>query len=559
MEKQGGIHLLTKYNYMKFTQFLILSSLLLLGTFLHAEKSQRVKSSITDVTVFRQQARLTSEANINLPAGTSEVIFEDLSTTINAQSLQVMVKGGITLLSATYNINYLENKASTPRIKALQDSLETIDNALLDIRSEKSVYLDEEALMKANQSLANEKVSFTADQVSALANLFRSRMLELKQKELALGLKDKNYSEARNRVQTQLNDLQAGYSKQSGEIVLTVSCDAPVTGAIRCNYLVNNAGWVPMYDLRSEGYGKPVNLIYKANIYQSTGYDWKNVNLIVSSANPSGNNSRPIMNPRYVDYAVYITDYRNTRSAPVAAGATMNMMQLEEKDKKEDNLDGNKWEGTGDLGGVVNDNTVSVQFELKQKQDIPSDAKYHLISMDQYDLPATYQYHSVPKLDQTAFLLAKVTDWGKLNLLPGQANIFFEGAYVGESTIDPSTVSDTLLLSMGRDERINVKRIKLTELCSTKWISTNKKETYAYETTIRNTKGTAIDIEILDQIPVSRQEDIKVELESSEGAEYTADYGKLLWHLQIPAGQSKKIRLVYNIKYPKDKSIQETN
>jgi uncharacterized protein (TIGR02231 family) len=179
--------------------------------------------------------------------------------------------------------------------------------------------------------------------------------------------------------------------------------------------------------------------------------------------------------------------------------------------------------------------------------------------MDQYDLPATYQYHSVPKLDQTAFLLAKVTDWGKLNLLPGQANIFFEGAYVGESTIDPSTVSDTLLLSMGRDERINVKRIKLTELCSTKWISTNKKETYAYETTIRNTKGTAIDIEILDQIPVSRQEDIKVELESSEGAEYTADYGKLLWHLQIPAGQSKKIRLVYNIKYPKDKSIQETN
>jgi len=544
---------------MKFTQFLILSSLLLLGTFLHAEKSQRVKSSITDVTVFRQQARLTSEANINLPAGTSEVIFEDLSTTINAQSLQVMVKGGITLLSATYNINYLENKASTPRIKALQDSLETIDNALLDIRSEKSVYLDEEALMKANQSLANEKVSFTADQVSALANLFRSRMLELKQKELALGLKDKNYSEARNRVQTQLNDLQAGYSKQSGEIVLTVSCDAPVTGAIRCNYLVNNAGWVPMYDLRSEGYGKPVNLIYKANIYQSTGYDWKNVNLIVSSANPSGNNSRPIMNPRYVDYAVYITDYRNTRSAPVAAGATMNMMQLEEKDKKEDNLDGNKWEGTGDLGGVVNDNTVSVQFELKQKQDIPSDAKYHLISMDQYDLPATYQYHSVPKLDQTAFLLAKVTDWGKLNLLPGQANIFFEGAYVGESTIDPSTVSDTLLLSMGRDERINVKRIKLTELCSTKWISTNKKETYAYETTIRNTKGTAIDIEILDQIPVSRQEDIKVELESSEGAEYTADYGKLLWHLQIPAGQSKKIRLVYNIKYPKDKSIQETN
>lgn len=536
---------------------------LLIFTFaIRAEKENRVPSLIEDVTVYRQMARISSIATVNIPAGNSTVIFEDLSTGINPASLQVFLKGNMTLLSASYQTNYLNRKVKSERLKQLEDSLELVSYDITSVQDQKQVYTEEENLLKANFSLGNEKTGFTATEVMNLANFYRSRSMELHQKQLELTKKANKLNEAKTRLNQQIADLQASYNQSSGEIVLNVSAEQPVSGQIRCAYLVTGAGWSPQYDLRSEGFGKPVQLIYKANVFQNTGYDWKNVKLSVSTANPSGNNSRPVMNPRYVDFISYVaTGY--SRKADYGGAYMLNMAaapMLKEKNEEKDGLmQDQKFEESKPLEGDVNDNVINVQFDLAQRQDIPSDAKAHLVAMDQQSLPATYLYHAVPKIEQAAFLLAKVTDWGKLNLIPGNANIFLDGAYVGQSYIDPTTTGDTLLLSFGRDDKLNVKRIKLNELCETKWISTNKKETFAYETTIRNTKSTAVDMELLDQIPISRSDDIKVEIEQMDGAEYNADYGKLIWKFNLPAGQTKKIRLIYSIKYPKDKQIQETN
>jgi uncharacterized protein (TIGR02231 family) len=142
-------------------------------------------------------------------------------------------------------------------------------------------------------------------------------------------------------------------------------------------------------------------------------------------------------------------------------------------------------------------------------------------------------------------------------MLAGPANIFFDDMYIGQTQLNPSVSSDTLLISLGRDERIVVKRIRVLDKSSKKFIADSQKDSYVWETTIRNNKGAAIDIEVLDQIPLSRRDEIKVELLDSQGAEYTKEFGKLFWNYTIKPNDSKKIRYSYSVEYPKGKTVSE--
>jgi uncharacterized protein (TIGR02231 family) len=200
-------------------------------------------------------------------------------------------------------------------------------------------------------------------------------------------------------------------------------------------------------------------------------------------------------------------------------------------------------------------NQMSVEYEIKIKQDIPSDGKEHIVPISNFELPATYTYHAVPKLDPHAFLLAKVTDYNQFNLLPGTTNIFFEGMYVGQTFLNPEVTGDSLILSLGRDDRITVKREMLNDFTSLKVIGTNKKVLKGYEMIIRNNKSIPVTIEVLDQVPLSQNKEIEVEIEEISGAQYLTDYGRLRWKLDIKPGETRKIRFVYSIKYPKDKQV----
>jgi uncharacterized protein (TIGR02231 family) len=131
--------------------------------------------------------------------------------------------------------------------------------------------------------------------------------------------------------------------------------------------------------------------------------------------------------------------------------------------------------------------------------------------------------------------------------------------FVGQTQINPATTADTMLVSLGIDDKITVKRTQLVDYTSRKVLSTNKKDTYGYEILLRNNKSYAVDLEVLDQLPISKNKDIQVELIEGDGGEYHADYGRLLWKMKLAPSETKKIRLVYSVTYPKDKTIYEFN
>ncbi|MEZ4915783.1 MAG: mucoidy inhibitor MuiA family protein [Chitinophagales bacterium] len=514
----------------------------------------QLESKITKATVYKNNAKLTSEAGGKLPAGTSEIVIRNIPTTINPSSLQVALKtiGKVSLLSAVYENDYLNQNSLNDKQKQLKAELDKLNDDLNWIKEQKQIYTDLESVLNDNKKLGGANVGLEPTDLSQLLDVYKTKQFEYNKEYLSLQKQEKDLTEQRNNIQNQLNEENAKFNKPSGVIKLQVSALSPVYTDFKLDYLIYNAGWTPIYDLRSEGTDKPVDLIYKANIYQNSGYDWERVDLTVSTGNPSQNNNRPVLNPLYANY--YEPYYGS-------GNVEINEVQVRAY-KVEKNMayaDVVAQEASFDEGFAYNaqeqNSTFSTQYEVALPQSIPSDGKEHLVGLTTYQLNSVYQYHSVPKLDKGVFLLAKVSNWGQYNLLPGKSNIFFEGAYVGESTINPNVSNDTLLLSLGRDEGIKIERTELKDFTKTKILGANKVETYTYEIEIRNNKNKSVEIEVLDQIPVSQQKDIVVTLDEGGGATYNSEYGKLEWKINLAANQSKKVRFTYSIKYPKDKVI----
>jgi uncharacterized protein (TIGR02231 family) len=555
-----------------FLSFLSAFGLLLTGIAIPTPLSAdtRVSPVIKEVTVYRSGAKVSSTATVKIAAGKSEIVFENLSPYFNPNSLQVKIKGGATLIAAVFQLKNPGPAPENPRAPVLRDSLTLLGDEFTRLRDEREVLGNEQAMIQKKMEQIgtttdgpNSARTLTVTELRELSTFFRQRLLEIKNLLLALAIKERKTNEIYQRIQQDLQKIQPNTGNSTGEIVLKIEADAAQTAEITCTYLVTQAYWTPVYDLRSDGLGKPLRLVYKANVRNQSGFDWKSVKLQLSTANPLANNDRPILTPVFVDFRPAYA-YQQQMELSRKDVNTYNMVQAPSSSVPRDMARG----AGGELDALTDDGLFQpgapesgnedliANFDLPKPQDILANGEDNIVTVDEQDIPADYEYHAVPKLECAVFLLAKITDYGRYNLLPGTANIFYQDTYVGQTIVNPNTVADTLLLSLGRDEQITVKRVQPKDFTERRKVfSNNIKETYTYEIALKNNKSIPVRIEILDQVPVSKQKDIMVELEDRGGAEYNAEFGKLKWELEIPANQSKRVRFTYSVKYPKDKAV----
>lgn len=520
-------------------------------------------SKITEVTVFRNYAKETRLANAMIPVGNSEIVISNISIYLDENSLQISTKGNVKILSVSTRLNYLTDKLKSAQLVKLNDSSEILTDDYYWISQQIGAYQDELKILDDNRKLSNDKNTFTALQVKELAELYRVRSLELRKFIFDLNKKQKLVNEKLSRIKSQIAELNGNKNSTVKEVVLKVNAKNAGQVFFKTSYIITNAYWIPIYDIRAKNVNAPLQLDCRAKVVQNTGYDWKDVKLTLSTANPSANHNRPILYPIFVDF--FQPDFYQYKMKQTAAPVIQMMEKSEgtnmayissEVSKDEDFVDGLK---ATDNNVTIQEGEMAVEYNIETLQDVESDNKEHIVGIQEIEMPALYSYHTVPKMDMTAYLLARVTDWAKYNLLAGEANIFFDDNYVGKSYLNPNVSSDTLLISLGGDEKISVKRMKLNDFSAKKFLSGNIKETKAFETTIKNNKNTAIEIELLDQYPVSKNAQIDVKLEEADGAIVTAEYGKLVWKIKLQPNESRKIKLVYTIKYPKDKEVRESN
>jgi len=197
------------------------------------------------------------------------------------------------------------------------------------------------------------------------------------------------------------------------------------------------------------------------------------------------------------------------------------------------------------------ENQTTVDFEISIPFTVNSDNKNYSVDMAVYELPAFYQYLSVPKIDKSTFLIANIVDWEKYSLLEGEANIFFEDTYVGKTILDVRYSSDTLQISLGKDKNISVKREKTKDLTTKRFIGNRKEETRNWKTTVRNNKSQKINLVIYDQVPVSTNSDIDVNVQKTSGAEHNHENGEIKWEFTLEPSETKEAEIQYSVRFPK--------
>ncbi|SHE85497.1 conserved hypothetical protein [Dysgonomonas macrotermitis] len=207
---------------------------------------------------------------------------------------------------------------------------------------------------------------------------------------------------------------------------------------------------------------------------------------------------------------------------------------------------------------TMSDNDMNVTYNIDIPYTIQGNGKVQSIDLQTKQVQAEYKYYSAPKLDTETYLLAEIADWEKLNLLSGKANITYDGTYVGESMIDTRSTTQKLALTLGSDKRVTVKRERLKDFSSTKFLDSGTKQVFTYRITVKNNQTKPVKMVLKDQYPISTQKNIEVELITKDTTPWTAnkeDIGVISWEEELPAGATKTYEISYSVKYPKGMNL----
>lgn len=514
----------------------------------------KIKSKIDYVTVFQNGAQINRSSNVFLKSGRTELVFSQLEMTINPQTIQASGKGDFTILGVVHRYNYLEKIELDKRIREMQDSIQLLSKKIEYLRKDINVFNEESALIKANKNIGGQQTGVKVSELEAAANFYRKRLQEIFTLTLDINYKIQDYNEIKTRIQNQLNTISKTRTESVSEIVVEVLADKAGNTSVELSYIVNNARWVPEYDIRATDIDKPIELHSRALIYQNTGVDWENVKLIISTGNPNQNGIIPTLYTWYLNYRT-ANQYSNKLEQRVESnrGYLSDALGVKEDAVVMKSLSGesNRASNTSNFTQVVQSQTQT-KYEIEIPYNIPSSTKETQVKIQKYQLNATYRYYSVPKLDLDVFLQARITGWEALNIVPGNVNVFFEGTYITKAYLNPQNFTDTLDISLGRDKSIVIKREIIKDKNGTAFIGGKKRIKKAYSITVRNTKSTEILIVIEDHIPLSRNKEIEVELIDKDGAKYDLITGKLTWEMQLKPRTTVKKDLSYEVKYPKD-------
>jgi len=580
-----------------------------------------ISSQLKNVTVYKTGAEMTHTTSTYLKQGNNELIIDNISNQLDINSIQIKTESAVTIMGIEFTNNYLISPENTPRLQFLQDSLERIEKNIDDVDILIGNTTDLLDVLKTNKDIKGEQTGLSVAELMKMMDYYKTKSLELQTYIAKLNARKEKMLENKLKIQEQVTEEEKKNISTAGRLILQLYVATPAKYNFTVSYITQNAYWTPYYDVRVDDIKNPVKLVYKAKIVQTTGIDWKQVKLSLSTSLPSQWSDAPIFKQWFLSYVnpvaimdrrfknnnyasnsisansldeVVVTGYGTAKtenqisirgtssvnSTPPLYVVNGNIMNADEYNKINPasikniqvlkDASATAIYGAAAANGViivtlkdgledyisVSDNTLDISFDIDMPYDVPTNGKEQTATLKTIDIPAIYNHYAAPKLDKDPYLLAQIPQWTKYNLLPGEANIIVENTYIGKSFIDPNSTSDTLNLTLGRDKRVIVKREKIMDFSSVKFLGSNKVQKFTYEITVKNTKKDTVNMILKDQFPLSTDNDIQVELLETANADVNNDLGILNWRVSLAAGETKKFRFVYSIKYPKNKEVR---
>ncbi len=561
-----------KQNNYSIISMLLATLMFFIFNSINAEnKEVIIKSKIDKVTVFTTSAQIFRSGSFNISSGTYELIFDEVSPLINEASIQVNGSGTFTILDVKHRIKNppailpLENVIPVKIIKdiyLLEDSLSNIQFDIDDYTSQSEVLKFEKRLIENNKMITGG--SDTIPEIKDAFSYLRTQLFDINKKLVEISKTLFKLNQKRNKMNERLIGLKS-YNSQvnplkveepKNQVVVTISAQIQTAGKIEISYLVDDAGWTSTYDIRAESSDKPLKLIQKASIYQNSGEDWKDVNLTLSTITPNTNNVKPYLPVLYLSYYSYQNTYKGDRSRQVANDERTTMSEVA--------TGGAMYKESAPALTSADymqpiETMTNIEYKIPLEYSIPSDGETHMVAIQNINLKTEYSYYLTPKIDKQAFLIAKITDFEEYNLLPGEASIFFNGSYVGATSLNTSELSDTIELALGRDRSIIVERKKQKEESKNVLMGANQIKTIAYEINIKNNKSTTINLFVNDQIPISNDKDIIVTPLVTKGASFDETTGLLTWKVKLSTNENKTLKFTYSIESDKNKPLANIN
>ena len=613
-----------------------------------SEAVEKQTASINKVTVFTNGAQVERSKSVILVPGEQVVTFTGFSPYMDKKSLQVKAKGHLTILGVSERTAHPDSAAQIKKLHAAEDDVKAVERRIQQTKDEQEMLTAQLELVKTNCSVAGRTVATPLANIKELNAYYAQQVLSVKERSQELEEQLQKLNDELKRKQDTCDSIAKLKLKNITEIDVKLEAKQAGRADFDITYYVKNAGWFPSYDIRSNSIKEPLQLSYKANIYQNTREEWKNVPVTLSSANPNRSNVAPQLKTYWLDYGLSAPAYnidsdgsnivsgkivsaddgdpmigasvmvkgtnlgtvsdidgnysivlpQNSRQLTfsyvgylsqthtVAPGSTLNIRMKEDQAALQEvvvvgygtSKKGRRSNSKGEVLKAKESIQVDVaveeemdesevisvsqqqaqfgyEFDIKQLLTLPDGGRTTTTEIARHQLPASYEYRGIPKIDKESFLVADATDWQKLNLMEGEANVYFDNSFVGKSILDPNVSSDTLHFSMGRDQSIRVQRIKVSESSTRRFFGSNQEQTMKWRITVKNNRQESVNITVFDQAPISRNTSIEVSMEELSDGLFDKKTGIIKWPIQLQPGEQRDLILQYKVKYPKDRRL----
>jgi len=534
-------------------------------------------SKINQVTVYTQGALVNRIATLKLGEGAQKIIFPDIIPQIDENSLRVSGEGSaqVKILGASFKKEFLK-ESPAEKVKQLQEEIQQVNDEINKLNNTKLVLADKKAFLDTVRLFSKDqlpkdlvtKMPPAAELENTLKFLdtkLRDNYKEIVDTELSIREAQKKLSV----LNRELNSI-AGYDrKQKVSIVVDLEVIKPGSLDLKVAYRVAGASWYPIYDARADFAKSQVELVSFGMVKQSSGDEWQDVNMLLSTARVNVSGSMPeveswFIRPFVLRQPLYATvtpknDFPAGRSLSkfdlkMELQGTAGDFAVEKKVKEEAVYNYAQLESRG----------ASIVYKLPRPATLKTDGSEYKLPISAQVLKGNFEYSAYPRLSPYAYLVSKVINAKDQQLLGGRVNIFLDGDFVGLGDIKTIGPNEEFDLYLGVDENVKIKREKLEEKTDDVIIanipSPNRKVTYKFKVTVENYKNRKIKVNLFEAMPVSENEKIKVNIANVNIApkdkEWKNKKGIWRWELELDSKAKTEIFYTYTIECPRDMNIE---
>lgn len=527
-----------------------------------------ITTAIATVTVYPQQARIERRGQIQLDGQERELTIANLPLSLVPDSLRVAGRGDVAVkLLAVRAEHQYASQSFAPKIVDLEEQIQTLEQRKRSLQDQGHSAQLQQAFVRdlsnhlvedLSRSLARRTSSL--EEMTAVMSFLGDRHTHNADAIAALERQHQDCDRQLKALQQQLRSLQQQRPTESYIVTVSIEPGGAGTFELSLAYMVHGAHWNPLYDLEVNSSEGLLDLTYLAEVTQTTGEDWSGVALTLSTAKPSLGTLPPRLDPWYLEVAAPVVPI--AMSAPAMGG--MQRARLETAKAEGAIADEMAYADLAEPFMEVAQTAVAnveqvgnvVSFAVGGGSDIPADGNPHQVTLVRDRYPAQWTHMAIPKRVSFAYLQAAVQNpEDGVTLLPGRANLFRDGAFVGGSDLGHIAPGQRFEVSLGIDESVQIERELVERAVSKKLIGGQRQITYAYRVKLTNLQIQRVMLKLTEQLPTSRHEKVKVRLTQVSPRIEPGEMGRLDWNLVLESRSPQVVSYQFVVEYPPELQV----